>query len=231
MPADLRTTVPAHDMRWCLLKRETRRTRLAGLRMLARRLFFQSSGHVQHRLGRETFLVPGTLGFETDTACGARRPLAQCLRMLARRVFAWKHARPRRSNATATVYCCRHERERLATRTRRQPWMWRLPHIAKIFQGWTIQSTFSRLLPYQLLPAPLTDTKIGCQTNNVRKMAGIGRRDEHCVCNEVHWTGSLTPAAIRTRSLFNDVAGSSYEPFGGTSLSLGPKDETTFACL
>ena len=35
--------------------------------------------------------------------------------------FASKHARLRRANTTATLYCCRHEREHLAIPTRSQP--------------------------------------------------------------------------------------------------------------
>ena len=56
LPADLRKTMPAYDMRSCILNRETMRTRPvehdAGLP-------FQSFGHGQHRLGGETFRVPG----------------------------------------------------------------------------------------------------------------------------------------------------------------------------
>ena len=44
--------------------------------------------------------------------------------------FASKHARLRRASATATLYCCRHERGRMATPTRSQPQMRLLPHLA-----------------------------------------------------------------------------------------------------
>ena len=68
-----------------------------------------------------------------SNACGARGPLAQCLRMLARKVFfATKHARLRRASAAATLYCCcRNERERSAISTRSHPWIRGLPHVAE----------------------------------------------------------------------------------------------------
>ena len=48
--------------------------------------------------------------------------------------FASKHARLRRTNATATLYCCRHERERLAIPRRSQLLMRGLACIAKNFK-------------------------------------------------------------------------------------------------
>ena len=67
-----------------------------------------------------------------SNACGARRPLAQCFSHVGSQSFsASKHARLRRANATATFYCGRHERERMAIPTKNQPQMRGLPRIAE----------------------------------------------------------------------------------------------------
>ena len=57
LPADLRKTVPAHDMRLCILKRETKRTMLEAQWGTKRDL--QSLGQRQHRLRGETCRVLG----------------------------------------------------------------------------------------------------------------------------------------------------------------------------
>ena len=88
--------------------------------------------------------------------------LAQCLRMLSRRFFASKHARQRRATAAATMYCCRHERERVAIPTRSQPQMRGLPHVAENF-GIEMFAARPRdcLQPHCCQP-PLADTSRAC---------------------------------------------------------------------
>ena len=180
LPADLRTTVPAHDMRWCLLKRETRRTRLEGQWSTTRDCFSSHLDMCSIGWVEKHFLYLGRWGFETDAACGVHadhsRNVCACCR--AKCLRGSTHA-PRRSNATATVFCCRHGLSAW-------PFEQGASHGCGGFH--TLQRFFN--------------TKIGCQTNNVRKMAGIGRRTNtratHCVrwqasaagrthvCNEVH---------------------------------------------
>ena len=94
---------------------------------------FQSPGHGQHWLGGETFLVPSQIlprlvllvaeGAIFECLWCWRRPRAQSVRLLAHSFFFCVEARTRLrpANATATLYFCRHERERLAIPTRSQP--------------------------------------------------------------------------------------------------------------
>ena len=119
--------------------------------------------------GRRNMSCTGSMVAEAGAACGAQRNV----RMLvvradrsrnvagAQSFFASNHARLRRASAAATLYFCRHERERLAIPTRSQPQMRGLPYIAEKFLvefSKHVPAIASRPLDCQ---PPSTDTKLG----------------------------------------------------------------------
>ena len=94
LPADLRKTVPAHDMRLCILNRETKRTMLEAQWGTTRDCSHLGNGSIGWGEKHVAYWDNGCRGWcclwrtaPFSNACGARRPLAQCRRLLARRVF------------------------------------------------------------------------------------------------------------------------------------------------